>query len=539
MFKLVIVEDEKSIFYLLNSSILYEELGLTLVGHALDGQEGLEMILRERPDIVITDITMPVMDGLQLIEAVGKHKLSTRFIIVSGYAQFEFAQRAVSLDVRDYLLKPINADELNHSLAKLISEVSEGKEATEGPAALQMKEGRIKLRNSWLMSLVYQEPEITERTMEEVNSEYMYSFCEGLYLVIEVHLDYCIDTVVGVKRHAVEILEKMTGERLQEICTEYQTVTYRDSVYGVLNGKEGTLTMQNVSGILEGVLAEILNQAGEYTKVCVTAAVGEETRDIKNILLSLRSADTSIKNRIVRGTDRVLLPVQSSLESSRYRIPQFLYNKIAEYTECDRMEELKSVIRETLDDTLQFCRRTGADAEVAIGEVIFRIFVLIREKGNYTDELMDIYRKHRGELESYFRTEDLLREMPDHIVNDIQEFQKENSPETSGIMRHCLSYIEDNFQKQLRLEDVAEQVYISPAYLGVLFKKETGENFTSFLTDVRIRKAKELLLDERINIGEIGYQVGYGNSRYFSRIFKETVGITPKEYRKIHAKRIY
>ncbi|WP_411336796.1 helix-turn-helix transcriptional regulator [Ruminococcus gauvreauii] len=119
------------------------------------------------------------------------------------------------------------------------------------------------------------------------------------------------------------------------------------------------------------------------------------------------------------------------------------------------------------------------------------------------------------------------------------KFRKDEQSEGSLIMKRVLEYISQNYDKQLKLEEAAEQVYITPAYLGIIFKKETGKNFTAYLTDLRMEKAKELLLDVRININEITYKVGYHNVRYFSRTFKEYVGITPKEYRKIHANRKY
>lgn len=152
---------------------------------------------------------------------------------------------------------------------------------------------------------------------------------------------------------------------------------------------------------------------------------------------------------------------------------------------------------------------------------------------------MDIYQELSLELNKCSRYYDLMNTLPERIMEEILKFQTDDQSEGSLIMKRVLGYVSENYDKPLKLEDVAEQVYISPAYLGIIFKKETGKNFTTYLTDLRMKKAKELLLDVRININEVTYKVGYNNVRYFSRIFKENVGISPKEYRKIHANRIY
>ena len=278
-----------------------------------------------------------------------------------------------------------------------------------------------------------------------------------------------------------------------------------------------------------------------YTNTGVSIGFGMITSKIQNLTDSFRIARHLLDMRIIRGVNQVLYAdnEKEECERKKYVLPNDLLGSLSEKVERNALEDIKKEIFFIFQNALDFCKKEDISVYKIFRGVILNILSVIKQKGDFPDEFMDIYQELSLELNKCSRYYDLMNTLPERIMEEILKFQTDDQSEGSLIMKRVLGYVSENYDKPLKLEDVAEQVYISPAYLGIIFKKETGKNFTTYLTDLRMKKAKELLLDVRININEVTYKVGYNNVRYFSRIFKENVGISPKEYRKIHANRIY
>ena len=539
MRKLLIVEDEKSIFFLLNSCILYDELGLELAGYAENGQAAYDMIMEKCPDIVITDITMPIIDGLELIEKVQKQQVNPKFIIVSGYAQFEFAKKAVRLGVKDYLLKPINSGELNRSLAKLVQELSEDGSVRD---LLQSTDNyREKIRVSFIMNVLYRNIDFTQVSLEQINRDYFFDFCNGYFCALVVKVDYYSDIVIGIKNHITENIIAVIKECFSDICCETGVMEHQENIYVILNMKKDVSKIEEVKSQSERILTTVKKLTEEYTSTGVTVCFGTIVSELCDFMISVDAALHLMDMRIVRGVDQVLYAHDTSVdeENNKYVIPAPYIRSLAEKAECNEFSNIKSDILEIFRDALDFCRQKDISVYKTLQGVLLTILTTVKQKSNFPEEFMDTYQELTAELNKCSRYYDILNLLPEKLTAGIIKYQKDDDTEGSLIMKRVLEYISGNFDKPLKLEDAAEQVYISPAYLGIMFKKETGKNFTTYLTDLRMKRAKELLLDVRINVNEISYKVGYNNVRYFSRIFKENVGVTPKEYRKIHANRIY
>lgn len=535
MRKLMIVEDEKSIYFLLNSCIQYDELELELAGYAENGQMAFDMIMEKRPDIVITDITMPIIDGLELIKKVQAQQFYPKFVIISGYAQFEFAKEAVRLGVKDYLLKPINSSELNKSLLKLVREFSDD-ESLE--VVLQTTDNqKEKLHTSLIMSVLYRDVDFDRLSMEQINQDYLCAFQTGYYCALVIKADYYSDIVTGIKNHITDHLIAVIKENFSDICYEIGAAEHQENIYAVINCEEQQL--EKINAVCKRVIISGKKLTDEYVNAGITVCVGIPVTRINDLPESLESALRILDTRIIRGTDQVLTAKREKQEEKKYSLPAELLQPLIEKVECNRIAEIKEEISAIFSDVLAFCRREEVSVYKTFRGVLFHLLSIMKEKGTFPDEFTENYQDLLSELDKCSRACDITDTLAEKMAEGMMKFQKDEQSEGSIIMKRILDYIGQNYDKQLKLEDVAEQVYITPAYLGIIFKKETGENFTVYLTELRMKKAKELLLDVRMNINEIAYKVGYNNVRYFSRVFKENVGITPKEYRKIHANRNY
>ena len=499
------------------------------------------MIMEKRPDIVITDITMPVMDGLEMIEEIQKRQVNPRFIIISGYEQFEFAKKAMKLGVRDYLLKPINSVELNNSLAQLIQEISEN-----GDRRILLRNTdnhKEKMRISYIMSILYRDIDFRDMTIQKINRDYHYSFQEGCFCFVTVKVDYYSDTVIGIKTHITDNLIMMIRDGFRDICHEVGVAGHQETIYAIVNLEENKDTMEKLHTLCGHVRASAKKLADDYVESAVTVCLGKAVTDIRALPDSLDAAIHLLDMRIVRGVDRVLdireYGYKKGAEESKYILPEQLLYGLVEKVECNEPTNTKPSISAIFRDALDFCKQEDVSVYKTLQGVMLYVFSVVKQKGNFPNEFMDVYQELSLELNNCSRYSEIVDGLPEKMAAGMLKFRREDQPGGSLIMNRILEYISRNYDKQLRLEEVAEQVFITPAYLGIIFKKETGKNFTAYLTELRMEKAKELLLDVRININEITYKVGYNNVRYFSRTFKEYVGITPKEYRRIHANRIY
>lgn len=540
MWKLLIVEDEPGIFHLIDKSIEYSEHNLELVGYANSGSQALSLMAVHKPDIVITDISMPGLSGLDFIEMAQKKGYHARFIIISGYAQFEFAQTALKLGVENYLIKPINSLELNHTLAQIIRSLAFEKGISVQTLHLHTSYRRKQIRSSFLQKILYEHITPEDLQLNVVNHDFMYSFTPGLFQLAVLHLDYAEETLLGMKNYLSYHISSLLEDFLQSKCMEFETAVHNDNIFVIANFEQ---TQSNyIQHIFHQGFMSVMEFLSDYSGIFATLCLGSYLEDIADIPDSLKEIVFLLHARILCGTNQILLfdqfdhtPLTSA--EQKYIIPDKSYTLLKTALRHRDAYEISQVISDIFSEVLQFCTSHPQWVLQIADAALLQLLASLRQDAYFHDDLMPTYQQFGHAMKSFFRTQDFTIHLPDILTQFLLTCAPEDEPENSNQIQIILDYIDQNISQNLKLEDVADQVYLSPAYLGILFKKETGENFTSYVTKLRLTKAKELLMDVRLNISEIAVLVGYKNSRYFSRIFKENIGITPKEYRNIHTQK--
>lgn len=536
MWKLLIVEDELGIYHLINNFIDYASLQIELIGYARDGSSAAKMIEWQKPDIVITDISMPTMSGLEMIQKINEQGIDTRFIIISGYAQFDYAQTAIKLGVEDYLIKPINQEELNHVLARTIERIAQARGTQFGAAAPTSDiYSQKKLRSSMLMGLVYDHSLSLNQPLSALNEEYSFSFQAGFFSLSILHID-CPDSVpLGIIDYISEHIATHIRSSLLEACADAELIAHHNRIYLLSN-----YTANQETGLfrtLQYALTFARDFAAEYSDTAVTLVVGLPVTQPATLYLSMQSALRVLHARILLGLNRVISAkdcIEQSEENYRYTISRQLASDLNAAADCKQIDALERSISALFEDMLTVHRAHPLQLFSNVKESLFFLLTLLRQKELFADDPASLYLQYCDALDHYYVPSDLTHALPSLLCSSLRKEQESTDSENSKVMQTALAYIHENYNKNIQLEDVAEQVYLSSAYFGILFKKETGENFSSYLTNLRMEKAKELLKQIDQNISEIAYQVGYANKRYFSRIFKKNVGVTPQEFRKIH-----
>jgi two-component system response regulator YesN len=534
MLSLVIVDDERGIIELIKNLIDFDRIAVKIVGEADNGVDAYNLILAKRPDVVITDIRMPGMTGIEMIAKTNKAGLSVTFVVISGYRDFDYAQTALRFGVVDYLLKPIKQNDLNNLLVRL-------NDQKENTAAREVKVQSMQeqlatsielLRQNSLRDLLSGNPERVHNGLLAIKSQTFFHFEPGKFCVALVKIDCTSEVEVQYPADSIEVIMGKFIRKLKPDCFEAESVcdtTMGCLVFNYALGKH--LTLEQKQQYLHDLLR---GDAYKYVFFDITVALGSEESEIAGIAHSFNKAVDALHHRIDLGCGGIL----------NYR------TLAREYP--DAVANLDDSARKKLRKSIENLSKTE-------GANVIRSLVT-----NYLS-------KNGGRAYGLYRyCEDLLRNI-DEIVFDLFEVRpfgpdryKENIENcttaagleqicqdyAAGIMEFCITekqnqvyrpirlikqYIQEHFAQPISLEDVAQVVHFNPVYVSTVFKKETGLSFTGYLTEIRLEEAKKLLKTTSLNIAEIARQVGYNDVRYFSKLFIKSVGIKPVEYRKFYA----
>lgn len=524
--KIAIADDEQWICSLLVNLIHFEHLELELAGVANDGEELLALVEDASPDIVITDIYMPKKDGLECIRILKEKGVLCKFVIISGYRQFDYAYTALKYDVADYLLKPIVEDELNATLRRIVNDIRlSNKEAVH-------QDHKEAVQRLFLSKTIY---ELAEKPMsvEQVNQTYCTGFDKGIFCVAAVKMDFLdktrevLENVATLKRKIQSIVEQQFGRYCHEILLE----TKFTEIIIIFNYSIGNSTA--VKEQYPELLKAVNRSTDMFGDVNVTVCVGGEREDISEIVESREEALHVCWVRRTKGTGRVLFwkadealpPVfGQKLEVLNQRMKKA--SEMLDWTEFERcVQEFFALPSRVIGHYEgKMFLRTNKDYLFSVNRELIQNFGDIDNMYFETRRVCNM----ANTLEEY---EEVYLSQCQHIFDQISELSTNHKTRQ---VRMARAYVEQNYMEDIGLDEVAMAVDLSPAYFSFIFKQETGQNFIVYLTDLRIKKAKELLKSSMMTVREVGEAVGFTDQRYFSKTFKKVVGIKPTEYRKFY-----
>jgi|GEM_PF-3598849 len=535
---LLITEDEIAIANLIKSLIEFDQLDLEFLGIALNGQSAYEMILKKKPDIVITDISMPVMNGLDLIEKVHNDGIKDiYFILISGLNNFDYAISAIKMGVEDYLLKPINKDELNDVIEKTIVKIASSRKLNYQIKALSngARLGVQRMRRSFLMNILYEKEPAHDFTEERINKEYRFSFQHNTaYMMGIVLIDGILSLNLVSQNAMIEQMMRSFVTELKSRCIDLEVYNKNNQFIFLLNYLPDQENA--VLGAVSAISEELSSQIEGQENLRLTISCGISVNSLTGLTYSLNTSQKTLNARLLKKSNSVLI-ARELFANNKKPVLKISNSDMTYMHSCIEINDYKK-----LDDALLQLFKKAVDDCKTCPQYILDTFCDV-----VSFILSDLY-QHKiitiNITETYLRYRDLIEQIPtlnelaSSTIDFIHEYLPDNEETTNQDNRQIQTakeYIINNFNKNLKLEDVAAQVYLAPSYFGVLFKKETGESFSSYITSIRIDKAKEMLHDVQYNINEISSAIGYQDKRYFSKLFKEHVGVTPKEYRKIYA----
>lgn len=538
--KVLIADDEIKVCRLIQHLVDWDALEMDIIGFANDGKTAYESICEKKPDIVITDIRMPVYDGLELIRRAKEVNPEINFIVISGYSQFEYAQQAIKYGVKDYLLKPLKKRELENSLI----EIKESHESLIKSARIRnelesiIEASREHIHENFLMKVlqnVVTNPLNVDMSLEQLNEQYGCKFHEGFFTAVRVRPFFSKNLDKSARDGEEFVMNKihqMVKEKLEIYCETYMSTVYQDEIVCILNTSDKD--MELIKKKLKHLIVNVSNLKTVFPDIRIRIGQGNTYNSYVGIVDSFQEAELSLMNRMSESEDAYIC-YSDDCKSGKIKEEIFdsgLRNEILVYQE--RMD-LEGTLR-LVDKIEEKLRPFKYDGKL-VYEVFCELVETLRFGMKYSREsrslfLIEDYKKQYRMIWDY---DELFQWIRSDISKVHQDYIKNIQDEESKPIRDAKKYIHDNFNKHISLESVSEYIGFNAAYFSTLFKKETGKNFLEYVTEFRIQNAKNYLIQTNYDIAEVASAVGYNDLKYFSKLFKKTTGLSPSEFRKLYS----
>jgi two-component system response regulator YesN len=523
MYKILVVDDEKLLRQGLIHLTNWAEHGYMITGEAANGVEALQFIKANRPDMVITDIVMPVMNGIDFIKKLRENGDSLPVIIASSYSEFQYVREALQLGAVDYLLKPeIDPPGLLQVLERAKSKVEQNPGVSgDGPSRDEMY-----LEQLFLNLLI--SDSMDKGTFFSSISQYNLRLSdENLQLIL-----LCPERAAGWPDVKANYPPASIKKTIRE-CFHPEWTPF------IFFSSEGIITLVlNASAAqdrkVETACLQVVHQIsspenGAYVAVLSQTYCGiEKTREIYNQTLPVAQF-------------RFYGHSQSLLKAPDYKenieAPVTDYKQLAALLETFAFEGLYDYIEDYIDSNLEKKRYFDPyELKKMLTEVFNYLLFYLSEQGLELTEVKEDRFHYIKMIENARSMPELLQGFK-NITDKVAEISHQvGANRYSELITGVMKYIHGNFSENISLSTAASRLHVNKNYLCELFKKQTGENFSDYLTKVRLDQAKEMLKTGRLSIAGVGERVGYPNPSYFVQLFKKRLGMTPLEYRNLYQK---
>lgn len=534
--KVFLVEDEMVIRRGIKNSIDWEKEGYIFCGEASDGELAYPMIIKEKPDILITDIRMPFMDGLELCKLVKKELPNIKILILSGYDEFDYAKEAIRLGVTEYLLKPISSGKLLEALNGVSESIRREKEDKDLVRKYmeEMRENTEHEKQKFFEQMIAGNLSMADAL--ETGKKYEMNLSAGMYNLL-------------LFRFTLGKENRKSGELLGEAEYAIEKLTERlEYVFEFQRGVEGwafLLMADNEEQMSERVkelskdLEEIMKN---YSTIAYFGGIGQPVARLRELEESFREAERALAARFTMELNRIIsvedirmaqnvdtlddIEITSfvEIEKTRTMLEKFLNNGAE-----DEIDEFVDVyINELPEENLK--------SVLMRQYIIMDAYIVMMSFCEKIEGIEGEMQAQSEELKNSMKTIQTLEEIKNYIRMLLKKIIGVRDTISGRRYSDIIEIAKDQIRKtymsdEISLNTIAAEVGMSPSYFSSIFSKEMGKTFVEYLTEIRMDRAKELLMCSSMKTSEIGYEVGYKDPHYFSYIFKKTQNCTPKEFR--------
>lgn len=477
------------------------------VGEAIDGMEGLTKLRELCPDVVITDIMMPNMDGLEMLEKMVNEGIKTKAIVLSAYSEFEYARRAMKLGVDEYLLKPISYNDFAKAIEN--TRVQLAKEKSEKPE-------EIGTLSQTFSAILNDSQNLGDEVKEYLKNNYEIGVQERfalMYLYLGENYNDDSSHIRGKITHILSLYNEISYQLIED--------EYRRSVIIIAYHFNSTYDFERY------LQTQLLRDDGKDVVLGFSVAEGlENLRSAYKVLVPYMDWGISLGNGVL-----ISYPKVNTIQtvSCIYPIDE---EAVAKQAVCDDdMDLLKRSIKRFMSTFSDGNIYLPREIKECLVRYLWAIIGMAKEMGFFDKEELEQQKLLNLVMDA--KTKNELFGACDFLI-EAMESRKEDDEVTHLTVKRMRSMIHEFYTTGITLDEIAERMHLTPEYVGTLFRKEVGVTFSVYIKNLRITKAKELLCGSDLKLYEIAEAVGYSDPKYFGKVFKEATGMLPNEYRKTH-----
>jgi two-component system response regulator YesN len=524
-----IIDDVKTVVDGITTRIRWSDYGISIAGTAANGKEGLALIKEKKPDIVLTDIRMPMSSGIDMVrELKNNSEHAAKVIFFSGYSDFAYAQESVRLGAFDYLLKPFTTEQIVDTVlrAKARIETEDVERLNRLELERKLRESLPFLRQEYFRLLIRHE-ELPERASDKwdflgIDME------TKAFVALSVQIEELMNDKSQLPVREIELGRFAVQNILEEtVRKQAKGIVFREHLGNfviVLNPEDGLDVLALAEACRDNVK--------QFAKREISIGVGGRATGIGEIVLSYQQAKTALSYQFYSGSGCII--AYQDIERQGRLSAGYSADKETELLYCLRSGNREGTKR-LLDAIFEECLRYPAppDPETTVNlfyGLAFSMFRIIVEKADqqqrgWLDEQLATIKNGR-----HVTTAALQAAVEELALTGCDWLQKRQRNDVGQLIQQALTYMRSNLGKELTIQECAGVVHLSPSYFSNQFKKETGMTFMQYVTSARMDKAKKLLL-EGMQVQDITFELGYRDRPYFSELFKKHTGLTPTEFR--------
>lgn len=534
MYKVLLVDDEALIREAISENIRWEEMGFSLIGVCENGKQAMEVIKKDQPDLLLTDINMPFVDGMELTKFVYENYPDMKVIIISGFDEFEYAKNAVKYQVLEYILKPITPMEFSETLLRVKKMFDEKKESQQ-----DMK----KIRNAYVSNL----PTLQGRYLHHLlNGTADYSRLSEKQEELRLNLEAgCYNTALVegdslepfTKQYA-NVKDELALFAIYNITSEIVLGRGCGIVFQAMDEKTVILFMgdekENLKMQMRQVIAEIRSAIEKFLKIQVTVAVGKTVSCLEELPDSYVKTKSALEYKFMLGGNQMIEAEEyEEIRNSAKYIDIFGWaSGIATAIRTNKAEEISRKTKEFISQIKKSYVNKNRSF-VYVQNLLLSVINLLELQEEMEEAVYSRERTFANEIYHCENLDEITERMTETFlfISDVMFNQRDSYCKRQAMQ--ALDYIEKNYaDSSVSLNSVCTALAMSTSYFSSVFKNYTGETFVEALTKKRIEKAKALLEQGNLKTYEIAEAVGYSDAHYFSVSFKKITGKTPTEYAK-------
>lgn len=527
MNKILIADDDEIICRGLSTCIEWNKYGLEVVGAVYDGEVALKYVEKYRPNIVIVDINMPFVDGIEFSYIMKERYPEIKIIILTAIKEFECAKQAVKLQVFSYITKPFSNQEILETVIKASQEVEKEKQYRND----------VILNISFIMERYLEDlivnGVVDDEKIEMCNINSKDSYFQSAILYFEnvnkyqrPFQEFAIDSAVRARGF---------NDKIKTYLKQYENIKTLSLINRVVLLRE--YKSKEEQGSFESELQKLICSLNHEMDLLLFCGIGRIYHGIYEIHFSYEEAIKALEESYNFGNKSIVVYEESQQSSAEYQVKFQIYkNKICEAIQARNYEKVKIELRNMFEKV-----KESRIVNIPFLRVMMMELILFSYKATEDDEVYaQLVEKVEILVGRLMRVNNLLdiEELVTGCFKDLCDYLESRNPnEYKEVVKLALDYMRKNYDDpELMLKDVAAKVHISANYLSSLFKQFQGNSYINCLNQIRLEQAKKLLVNKTVKMYEIAFKTGFNSSQYFSSCFKKSTGMTPGEYRQKYLK---